>query len=739
MPAGAFQAVANGFVLELTTTEAQRLRGVPGIGSVRAERNYRLHTDRGPAWIGAEALWNGAVAGVAATRGEGVVVGVIDSGINAAHRSFADRGDDGHDHANPRGRLYGLCAQAPARCNDKLLGIHDFTSEGARDGSDLDGHGTHVAATVAGNVVEAVLDGVTIDVPLRVSGVAPHANLISYKACTDTAEGESTCAEGALIQALEQAVLDGVDVVNFSIGGGARDPWEGVRAGSNRADDMAEAFLNLRAAGVVPVVSAGNDGPFAATVSSPANAPWVIATANASHDRRFLNRVLGVSGPGVAPRDYEGLGISAGLATRRIVDAAAYGHALCAEGEDLDPPYNGRSNPWPPGTFNGEIVVCLRGVQARVAKGYNVRAAGGGGMILYNQASTGDSVVSDDHFLPAVHIGHDAGIDLLARLATASAAGGQLSGAISGYQRLLDGRGDVLNSSSSRGPVTPFGGWLKPDIAAPGSSILAAAPSGTQDLAILSGTSMAAPHVAGAAALLLGARPAWSVDQVESALLTTALAGVLDTRWRHAGDRVPGRQRSRAARRGGACRPPLRARPRELRRGGSAARRESRHAQPALAGIGRLQHALQLRAQRDRQPQRQLARGDAGRGGRGPARVAARVRARRRPDPGAGDRGRRGRSAARGPPGRRHDRAGRGRRRAPVAAGLGVRRSWRRARAHRPRHQQRFGPCRCRLLQPGGAAGSAIRRQRAAAHGTTQRHAVRPAVSTRGRIRPPTA
>ena len=529
VPVAAFHAVANGFVVELTASEAHRLRSLPGVAGVRPERNYWLHTDRGPAWIGAEALWTGAVAGVAATRGEGVVVGVIDSGINAAHRSFADRGDDGHDHANPRGRLYGLCAQAPARCNDKLLGIHDFTNEGARDGSDLDGHGTHVAATVAGNVVEAVLDGVTIDVPLRVSGVAPHANLISYKACTDTAEGDSTCAEGALIQALDQAALDGVDVVNFSIGGGARDPWEGVRAGSARADDMAEAFLNLRAAGVVPVVSAGNDGPFAATVSSPANAPWVIATANASHDRRFLNRVLGVSGPGVAPRDYEGLGISAALPTRRIVDAAAYGHALCAEGEDLDPPYNGRSNPWPPGTFNGEIVVCLRGVQARVAKGYNVRAAGGGGMILYNQASTGDSVVSDDHFLPAVHIGHEAGIDLLARLATASAAGGQLSGAISGYQRLLDGRGDVLNSSSSRGPVTPFGGWLKPDVSAPGSSILAAAQSGTQDLAILSGTSMAAPHVAGAAALLLGARPAWSVDQVESALLTTALAGVLDT------------------------------------------------------------------------------------------------------------------------------------------------------------------------------------------------------------------
>jgi len=527
-PGHAFQAVANGFVVELGADEAERLRALPGIAGVRPERSYRLHTDRGPAYIGAEALWRGTVAGVPASRGEGVVVGVVDSGINAAHRAFADRGDDGHDHANPRGRYYGLCAQSPSRCNDKLIGIYDYTSEGARDGSDLDGHGSHVAATAAGNVVAAVLDGVTIDVPLDVSGVAPHAHLISYKACADAPEGDSTCAEGGLIQALEQAALDGVDVLNFSIGGGARDPWSGVRAGNNRDDDMAEAFLNLRAAGVVPVVSAGNDGPYAGTVSTPANAPWVIAVANGTHDRRFLNRLLDVGGPGVPARTYEGLGISAGLPARRIVDAADYGHALCGQGEDLDPPYNGRSNPWPPGTFNGEIVVCERGVQARVAKGYNVRAAGGGGMVLYNQAGNGDSLVSDDHFLPAVHIGHAAGLDLLARLDLARANGGALGGAISGYQRLLDGQGDVLNSSSSRGPVVPYGSWLKPDLAAPGSSILAAARSGTQELAVLTGTSMAAPHVAGAAALVLGVRPQWSVDQVESALLTTTLAGVRD-------------------------------------------------------------------------------------------------------------------------------------------------------------------------------------------------------------------
>lgn len=106
----------------------------------------------------------------------------------------------------------------------------------------------------------------------------------------------------------------------------------------------------------------------------------MVAVANASHPRRFVNPVLGLSGGGAPPPgDLVGVGISAGTDSRRIVLASAYGFPLCSQGTGLDFPPTGASNPWPPGTFNGEIVVCERGVTARVTKGYNLMLAGAGG------------------------------------------------------------------------------------------------------------------------------------------------------------------------------------------------------------------------------------------------------------------------------------------------------------------------------------------------------------------------
>ncbi len=511
VPRFRYRVVTNGMAVALTAQEATRIRGLPGVRSVEPDERRFLDTDAGPGWVGAPVAWNGSNSG---SRGEGVVVGVIDSGINASHPSFADIGGDGFNHSNPRGRQYGRCVTTPGRCNDKLIGIYEFTTEQPRDGSDTTGHGSHVASTAVGNVIDRTINGHTITLPLRVSGVAPHAALISYKACTK----EDDCPVSALLAALDQATADGVDIVNYSIGGPARDIRSSVLAGN---DDIA-AFLRVRNAGIVASVSAGNSGPGAGTVRSPANAPWVMAAANASHDRRFVNRLFDVSGPGAsAVPEFVGDGITGALGRRAIVDATAFGSALCGNGEDLTLPPTGASNPWPVGTFNGEIVVCRRGVQARVAKGFNVRAAGGGGMILINSPAEGESVNSDDHYLPAVHLGFAEGQRLLA----AMAQGGGLQGAISGTQAQRDNaRADVLAASSSRGPVAGDS-YLKPNITAPGTNILAAAQTGT-GLATLSGTSMAAPHLAGAAALVLGANPAWNVSQVESALLTATVSGV---------------------------------------------------------------------------------------------------------------------------------------------------------------------------------------------------------------------
>lgn len=515
-PSLSLDVVNNAVVLGLSADEAARVAKLPGIAVVEPEFFRRPMTDAGPQWIGADQLWSG-VDGIA-TRGAGVVVGVIDSGINRTHPSFAAVGPiDGHAHTNPRGQFYGLCASNAALCNAKLIGIHDFTvctgvhaSSSCDDrepntGLDPDGHGSHVASTVAGNRVNTSLTVATGSVTRTLSGVAPHANLISYKAC----EEEETCRGSWLLAALNKAVEENVAVINFSIGGSPRDPW---------SSGDSQAMLNAREAGVVVVVSAGNSGPGDGSVTGPADAPWVIAAANATHDRAIVNRLVDLSGGNTAPP--EG-GVLLGVGS-----TGAYGPApllvptdfpACSIGSDIDFPVTGASNPWTGQVFNGQIVVCARGVQARVAKSNNVRLAGGGGMVLTNTFSDGESVVADAHSIPGTHLGFSSGQALRQWLATGSGHTGRIEGAQVRNEAAL---ADVLASSSGRGPVATAG-ILKPTISAPGTSVLAAAGTGN-GTAFLTGTSMAAPHIAGAAALLRAARPDWNVSDIESALMSTA-------------------------------------------------------------------------------------------------------------------------------------------------------------------------------------------------------------------------
>ena len=514
----------NAVALTLTPKAAEALATQPGIASVEVEFTRTLQTDTGPAFTGAQALW-AASAGQSGNRGAGVVVGIIDSGINTNHPSFAASASDGYQHVNPRGQRFGLCnSTAAARCSDKLIGLYDFTDEGSKDGSDLDGHGTHVASTAIGNPFAGQISAPTTTLSLPISGVAPRANVIAYKACNKSTTGPTTCPGAALLAAIEQAAADGVQVVNYSIGGGARDPF----ASLNSANDI-RAMFNARAAGVVFSVSAGNDGPAPGTVLSPANAPWVLGVANITHDRLLLNSLGSLTASIAAPKlAFDGVGITAGLVDRAIVLGESFGNRLCSQGTSADSPPTGASNPFAPNTFNGQIVVCERGTQARVAKSFNVRAAGAGGMILINTALEGESIVADSHFLPTVHLGQSDGALLRTWLLSSSNARGSISGTVSVRSQNL---GDVLNNSSSRGPVAA--GVMKPDIAAPGTDILAAdLGTGIQPL---TGTSMAAPHVAGTLALLRALHPNWGVDEIESAVRTSALPNVV----REAGSTSP--------------------------------------------------------------------------------------------------------------------------------------------------------------------------------------------------------
>ena len=506
-----YDTALNGLAVEISQADAGRVATLAGVTKVIADTELELVTDNGPAWIGAPSVWDGTANGTA-TKGEGIVAGIIDTGINHDHPSFADVGADGYNHTNPNGPgvYFGACAVAGLLlCNDKLIGMYDFTGAGTGPEDD-NGHGSHTASTTAGNVVDAGLVAPTITITRRASGVAPHANIIAYKACF-SAGPEGGCLETGTVASIDQAVADGVDVINFSIGGTSRDPY---------SDGNALAFLNAQRAGVFLAVSAGNSGPGASTIGSPADAPWVTAVAASTHDRIFINSLVNLTGGTNAPGNMVGRSVTSGYGPAEIVYAGDHGNyddPLC-------------STPALPGTFNGQIVICDRGINPRVEKASNVKAGGAGGFVLANDAPSGDSLVADAYSLPGVHITYDDGVALKAWVADGGASHkGTITGTVADE---ADTYGDIMASFSSRGPNPFSGDVLKPNVTAPGVDILAAfhTPAGgtgsPPEYNVISGTSMSSPHTAGSAALLRAVHPDWSPDEVRSALMTTSVTDV---------------------------------------------------------------------------------------------------------------------------------------------------------------------------------------------------------------------
>ncbi|MGH8082390.1 MAG: S8 family serine peptidase, partial [Lysobacter sp.] len=272
------QHAVNGVVTRMSQNEAARIAKLPGVELVEEYREYPLATDVGPQLIGAPALWHAAPVNY---RGEGVVVGVLDTGINFGSPAFAAVDDTGYHHVNPNGsgNYLGTCAPGGAdegRCNDKLIGGYDFVCgppgntcgvPGIREEpgfGDTNGHGSHTASTAAGNAWTANFKGRDI----RISGVAPHANIIAYDICyTNIATGQGSCPNTSAVAAVDQAIADGVDVINYSIGGGA-SPW---------GESVSLAFLNASDAGIFIAAAAGNSGPGASTMGH--QEPWTSTTA----------------------------------------------------------------------------------------------------------------------------------------------------------------------------------------------------------------------------------------------------------------------------------------------------------------------------------------------------------------------------------------------------------------------------------------------------------------------------
>ncbi len=507
-----FRVVYGGVSAVVPANQARDLLSVPGVVAVQADPLNQPLTDASPEFVGAPAIWE--QVGGPATAGAGLLFGSLDSGIWPEHPSWAANPALPARPTRPDGRplecTYGDNPLTPETdvfaCNNKLVGGRAFLDtylsvtsapevypDSARDSN---GHGTHTASTAAGGRVEAA-EVFGIDRG-PVSGLAPGAAVMGYKVC-----GAEGCYGSDTTAAVEAAILDGVDVINFSISGGTT-PF---------TDPTELAFLDAYAAGVYVSTSAGNEGPGASTANHLA--PWTTSVAASSPRREFGSDLTLTAGSETFTAAGVSIGSGIGGATPVVLatDVPGYDSATCA----AEPPADD--------TFAGLVVACARGnPEGRVASGYRVHQGGGAGMILFNVDP--GSTMTDNHWLPVVHLPAGTGIEDF--LAGHDAVTGTFT---AGTAR--DGQPDVMADFSSRGPA---GAFLKPDVTAPGVQILAGTtptpesivegPPGETFQAI-AGTSMSAPHVAGAGLLVLAEHPDWTPGQVRSALMTTAVTDLV--------------------------------------------------------------------------------------------------------------------------------------------------------------------------------------------------------------------
>ena len=488
----------NGFSATMTHREAEKVAGNPEVALVVPDELNQPMTDNTPDFLG---LTDGDGAWARGFDGEGVVIGVIDTGIWPEHPSFADNGMPAPPVSGipcEFGNLAHNADDARFRCNNKLIGARQTLStyraiigaapdefDSARDDN---GHGTHTAATAAGNSgVSASIFGIDRG---TVSGIAPRAHIIAYKGLGNLGGFSSDLAA-----AIDQAVADGVDVINYSIGSSSF---------AIGPDDV--AFLFAADAGVHVATSNGNSGPGAATIGSPSSVPWLTSVGASTQDRTFEGTVRLQNG-----QEFNGASVTPGTSRLPLVDAADAGDELCNPGA-LDPD-----------VVSGKIVLCLRGAIARVAKSLAVQQAGGAGMVLYN-ANDAQSQVTDNHWVPSVHVNNTDGLAIKDYIDASRRPFAQLGQGVKVHEQ-----GSVMASFSSRGPNRLSGDIIKPDVTAPGVNVLAGGSPFPDPGSVpgelfqaISGTSMSSPHVAGLMALLHQAHPSWSPAMVKSALMTTA-------------------------------------------------------------------------------------------------------------------------------------------------------------------------------------------------------------------------
>lgn len=530
----------NGYSALLTAKQAKTLMSTAGVKSVSLSEVRKPDTTTTPDFLGLRApggLWSLVDGGGYQVRGENVIIGVIDSGVWPENASFGDKVDaNGAPVAynNPGTLAYpappakwaGTCQTGAgfttAMCNNKLIGaryyVDAFKASGAvlipleyespRDGG---GHGTHTASTAGGNAgVAAAVNGAPI---APISGVAPRARVATYKVCWEATVSTATgCYTADTLKAIDDAVKDGVDVINYSVSG----------TKTNFLDAVEIAYLNATAAGVFVSASAGNSGPGneVAHIS-----PWITTVANSTQDRAAVAELALGNGS-----VYSGASVFAGTvpSAPMVLSSTIPGPGQSVSDANLC--FLGSLDP---AAAVGKIVVCDRGTNARVDKSAEAKRVGGVGMVLIN-TSSGQSLNADFHSLPTVHLASASRTAVRDYVTNTPGAAGSIRPPAVPPVVVAP----VMNSSSSRGPNKANANILKPDITGPGTDILAGyiatltqpqhddLVAGTftppPNANSLTGTSMSSPHAAGAAALLRQLYPTWSPGAIKSAMMTSA-------------------------------------------------------------------------------------------------------------------------------------------------------------------------------------------------------------------------
>ena len=550
----------NGFAARMTPAEAHKLEHQSEVLRVWEDEVRPLATNFSPEFLG---LFEEEVGlrGAPGLDGDGIVIGVIDSGITPEHPALADTREANRPRAcrslwgentvlgkwlcrrydkledvllfQPPENWAGTCQEGPRfaldNCNNKLIGARYFV-DGAQAGGpidageifsarDADGHGTHTATTAAGNKVRASIFGTFLG---QVEGIAPKARVAAYKACwLRPGDIRATCNTSDLANAIDAAVADGVHIINYSVGSSLLT--------TTAPDDV--ALLAAAKAGVLTVVAAGNEGPNFNTVGSPAGGPWVIAAAASSRDGEHSLEAMEVTAPASVVGRYA---VKEASFTPSLLDNGPIEGRLVLVDDDDDVLSDGTAGT----TFDaceplvndtelsGNIAYIQRGGCDFEVKLTNAEDAGAIAALVFSIA--GDPIVMTGTVglseIPALMIGQADGNLLLAEIDEAQTVEVVLDKGLF----LTEGdTGNLIGTFSARGPG-PAEDILKPDVTAPGINILAgftpdAANSvAGENYAFLTGTSMSAPHVAGVAALLRQAHPDWSPAAIKSALMTTA-------------------------------------------------------------------------------------------------------------------------------------------------------------------------------------------------------------------------